>query len=936
MVHWHFWRTGVRLAWRDLRKSNIQGALIALPMALSIASMVGVRGAADIARQALQGGARATLAADLCVDTRQPINQEQVEVLNRMRQDSIEWTLMATALTMAASAQAADPGFVAVKAIDPSVYPFYGAVALSPRQTLVEALRSDSVVVSEDVLERFQIRVGDPLLIAGQRFRIAARINAEPDRLSGELGFGMRCMLSREGYQRTRIDRLGNSVKQRVLVRLGRQSDLLVTRRRLQDLFPEGNIRDYRAARNRQTALSETAISFMSVTAFLSLVLGAIGVALAVRQHADQRMPALAIMKILGGRGPQLATLFLFQIGCMFAAALAAGLPLGFLLRRSILSLAGRYVDLPPLATWSFRAVLESAAATAMVVAPVLIGPAFLIRNLRPLPLLRRDTGEPGATVAGWYHRIAPLSAAVSFAGLTALAYRMLRSWTSASLVVAALMLSAGGAWVLTAAALRLLRRCTSAAGMRNWPVARYAIASLYRPGNHTRTLIVALAAALTVVIATYDGSAAIVRAAFQILPYDQNSLYLAGFQATDLSGARQFLQSLPGVVDVKMMSQTRLSLETVRAPLHETFPARAKPAGPARNRAPHAGSLRRDGTCNAGDVLDAADSGDACTPLANTEAIPSGTHLRSDLLQAARGRNALTADQWNESYARVTGIPQRARLWPPANRAQAMTVDYYLEQRANAGLSGWSFLVTCGAEPARLAIADDVARSLHLAIGASLEFESRDRAIEAVVTSIRKFGPVERFWSGMELDCGAMDPASLFHYAAVQVTPDRMTAIRMAIRDQYPTLPVITSHDIAEMLAVLSSDALALVRAVAWYAIAAGLCILVAAVAASRQARSSEIGILSALGARRATLLKMYTLEFAAIGVLSSAIAGLLACGFASVVMSVIFQRLEIVLEWKPIAAAVAGAALLTVVAGWLPVYGLLRRKPMEVLRDE
>ena len=206
MVHWHFWRTGVRLAWRDLRKSNIQAALIALPMALSIASMVGVRGAADIARQALQGGARATLAADLCVDTRQLINQEQVEVLNRMRQDRIEWTLMATALTMAASAQAADPGLVAVKAIDPSVYPFYGAVALSPRQTLVEALRSDSVVVSEDVLERFKIRVGDPLLIAGQPFRIAARINAEPDRLSGELGFGMRCMLSREGYQRTRID----------------------------------------------------------------------------------------------------------------------------------------------------------------------------------------------------------------------------------------------------------------------------------------------------------------------------------------------------------------------------------------------------------------------------------------------------------------------------------------------------------------------------------------------------------------------------------------------------------------------------------------------------------------------------------------------------------------------------------------------------------
>src|ERR1035438_9877419 len=234
MVHWHFWRSGVKLACRDLRKSHIQGALIALPMAFSIAAMVGVRGAADIARQALQGDARAFLAADLCVDTREPINQEQVDVLDRMRHDGIQWTLMATALTMASSAQSADPGFVAVKAIDPSVYPFYGAIALSPQQTLAQALRSDTAVVSEDVLDRFQIRLGDALLIAGQPFRVTARIQAEPDRLSGELGLGMRCILSRQGYQRTRIDRLGNSVKQRGLLRLARQSDLLVTPRRLQ------------------------------------------------------------------------------------------------------------------------------------------------------------------------------------------------------------------------------------------------------------------------------------------------------------------------------------------------------------------------------------------------------------------------------------------------------------------------------------------------------------------------------------------------------------------------------------------------------------------------------------------------------------------------------------------------------------------------------
>ena len=916
-----------RLAWRDLRKSRIQGALIALPMALSIAAMVGVRGAADIARQALQGNARAFLAADLCVDTRERVNQEQAAVLDRMRLNGIAWSLMSTALTMAASPQAADPGFVAVKAVDPAVYPFYGQIALSPQATLANALGADTVVVSEDVLDRFQLRVGDPLVIAGQSFRVTARIKAEPDRLSGELGLGMRCILSREAYQRTRLDQSGNSVKQRVLVRLDPRTDLLVTRRRLQDLFPEGNVRDYRAAHNRQTALTETAISFMSVTAFLALALGAIGVAFAVRQHADQRMHSLAIMKMLGGRSPQLAAVFLFEVGCMIAAALVAGLPLGFLLRASILSLAGRYVEVPPLGAWSSRAMLESAAAAAVVVLPVLAGPAFLLRGLRPFRVLRQDAGEKTAALAPMYGPFELLSAAAAFAALATLAYRMLRSWTSASLVVAALMISAGAAWTLTTAALSLLRRWTPAA-----PLIRYAIANLHRAGNHGRTLIVALSVALTVVIATLEGSAAVVRAAFEILPYDQNSLYLAGFKAADRNRTREFLQRLPGAADVRMMSQTRLSLETVREPLHPSSPAVAGD----RRKAGSALPTRRDGTCEAGYALDAGDSGDVCTPVATAGSDRSGTPIRRDLLQSARGLDALTADEWNERYAAVTGIPQRAKLWPPANRVQVMTVDYYLEQRANAGLSGWSFLVTCSAEAGRLAVADDVARSLHLSVGSHLEFASRDRTIEATVTAIRKFAPAERFWSGVELDCGAMDPESLFHYAAVQARPDRMSAVRKAIREEYPTLPVITPRDISEMASALGSDALALVRAVAWYAIAAGLGILVAAVAASRKARSHEIGILSALGARRATLIRMYTLEFVAIGVLSALIAGLVACVLASAVLSVMFQRAELILDGWPMAAVLAIAPVLTVVAGWLPLRALLKRRPMEVLRNE
>ena len=72
------------------------------------------------------------------------------------------------------------------------------------------------------------------------------------------------------------------------------------------------------------------------------------------------------------------------------------------------------------------------------------------------------------------------------------------------------------------------------------------------------------------------------------------------------------------------------------------------------------------------------------------------------------------------------------------------------------------------------------------------------------------------------------------------------------------------------------------------------------------------------------------------AIGLLAAAIGGLLACGFGVVVTSALFRRLEIALEWKTIAGAVLATPLVTITAGWLPAWRLLRRKPMEALRRE
>ncbi len=95
---------------------------------------------------------------------------------------------------------------VSVKAVDPAVYPFYGAVTLDPPGDLRTVLDSQTAAVSDDLLIRLKAHAGGNLRLGGQEFRIAARLVSEPDRLTGSLNVGPRVMISRAGLERTGAD----------------------------------------------------------------------------------------------------------------------------------------------------------------------------------------------------------------------------------------------------------------------------------------------------------------------------------------------------------------------------------------------------------------------------------------------------------------------------------------------------------------------------------------------------------------------------------------------------------------------------------------------------------------------------------------------------------------------------------------------------------
>lgn len=233
--------------------------------------------------------------------------------------------------------------------------------------------------------------------------------------------------------------------------------------------------------------------------------------------------------------------------------------------------------------------------------------------------------------------------------------------------------------------------------------------------------------------------------------------------------------------------------------------------------------------------------------------------------------------------------------------------------------------------------VAAETARDLGLRVGSRLDFAGSSGVVQAQVVEIRPRSRVERFrYTSFTLDCGRLDRPSLFHIAAIRVAPEHLVTAQRALAAEFPMAAVFTVADLARSILRVAGDALSLTWILAAYVIVASLAVLAAVVASLRRSRLREMAVLAALGATRGALVRTYAVEFAACGVLAALIAGLLSCGFLSVALTLTLERPSFVIAPRAIACAFPAAALLSVAAGWAPLWRSLGRKPLEVLRDE
>jgi putative ABC transport system permease protein len=510
-------RTASRIAWRETRSSMTKFLFVVLAVAAGVGALAGVRGFSQSFRSTLKDESRTVMAADLTARQFAPATDAQVAKLDDLARRGVAHTLITETISMASSGTAAPgsdagtPALVSVKAVDPSQYPYYGEVKLDPPMPLQQALARDTVVVANDVLLRLNLKVGDPIRIGTATMRIAAVVLSEPDRMSGSMNVGLRLIMSREAFEHTGLMGFGSRAAYRYLFKTQSIAPPVEQiRSDLKAALPDALVADFRESNPIITRGLDRATTFLSLVSLIAMIVGALGVAMAMHAHLQQKMDNIAVMKSLGAASRDVIAIYAIQTLMLGALGGIAGVLVGKLIEQVFPILISRFFQMDFKTGWNVDAAIQGIAIGMLTTLLFTLPPLLAIRKVRPAMILRRDMPEARPNWRrDWRKRIADAAPAIAAGVLILGGLGGIAGWLAESPKVGGYF--AGGLTVslillalLAGGLLRVIKVFLKRTPWRIPTLTRQGLSNLYRQGNQARAILVALGLGVMFTLTVY------------------------------------------------------------------------------------------------------------------------------------------------------------------------------------------------------------------------------------------------------------------------------------------------------------------------------------------------------------------------------------------------------------------------------------------------
>jgi putative ABC transport system permease protein len=504
--------------------------------------------------QAVGNDARALLTADFEISSTSDFSPTEIQKIEEVISSSNIVEARNETITSLAMAHPADQtnqtlSQIELKGIEPP-FPLVGEFLISDGKPFdFNLLANGGAVVSPLLLDNLNIKIGDRIKIGEGTFEVRATFEAEPGGTGG-FRLGPRVFIEKKAFDSAGITTSGGRIRRSILYRTSENPTELVRKLRENLKGTTLNVRFYREQQENLGEQFTRTENYLSLTGLLILVLGGIGVWNVARVFVEQKRKAVAVLKCLGASGGRIIAVYLLQI---LTLGLIGSL-FGVFLAQCFLWLAEfRFAEVLPA---SLKYTVNLSVASQGILLGVLISmlfsalPLMQVRNIKPRLLLHDPSGDKMRQL----DLTKTIIGAVSLTGLLVLAV-----WQAGSLFVGAFFLVGLSltSLCLYAAAIVLTFFLRKVRNLSSFSISQ-AINSLYRPGNQTRIILLAVGLGTFVVLAVQLLQANLVRefdfSRNQTLP----SLFIVDIQKSQINELTKIIKEKTG--------EAAQTLPTVRA----------------------------------------------------------------------------------------------------------------------------------------------------------------------------------------------------------------------------------------------------------------------------------------------------------------------------------------------------------------------------------
>lgn len=467
------------MAFRDFRKNISKLLLFVSSMVIGIAALVAISSFGDNLRNDIDRQAKELLGADLSLENNQPLRDQLLDSVALKMAEEINFA------SMVSFPSTGESRLTQVRALKGD-FPFYGDLETLPLEAERTFRRSGKkALVEKSLMALFGAEVGDSIKVGEVTFFIEGELQKVPGQTGIAASVAPAVFIPMDYAEETGLIQFGSRIRYQRYYQFESETVIEELIAPYKEGWEEAKINaDTVEDRKQSTGRSFNNLSsFLSLVAFIALLLGCVGVASAVNVFVKEKLASVAILRCLGVPSFDALLIYLTQIIIMGLAGAVIGAFLGSLLQFFLPVVFRDFLPVEVDVEISWSAVTFGVITGLFISVLFALLPLLKIRKVSPMSALRPEAKE--ITILRDPLRWVVILSIVGF--IYGFSYYLLERWDVALGFTGFVLFAFGILWLMGSGIMWAIRRFLPLS--LNYPL-RQSLSNLYRPNNQTISLI--------------------------------------------------------------------------------------------------------------------------------------------------------------------------------------------------------------------------------------------------------------------------------------------------------------------------------------------------------------------------------------------------------------------------------------------------------------